>query len=151
MPSGSKDVAVNDVIAFVAEEGDDLSDLPDPAEFRSSSEEKKEEKKERTTTTSQPPTESKGHAHFTKPAFPSVLRLAYQNGIAEPEKDIKGTGPHGMLTKGDVLAYLGKSHGAYGTSKPHHTTISQLGGSPTKGDRGSKEAAKAPPKVRARY
>lgn len=150
MPSGSKDVTVNDVIAYVAEEGDDLSDLPDLSEARPQANEKPKETKEEPKAASKKSdaavasSESKGHAHFTKPAFPSVLRLANRYGIAEPEKDIKGTGPHGMLTKGDVLAYLGKINDAYGTAKPHHTTISELGGGPSKQ---GKEAASAPPKV----
>ncbi|WFD20195.1 dihydrolipoyllysine-residue acetyltransferase [Malassezia caprae] len=150
MPSGSKDVAVNDVIAYVAEEGDDLSNLPDPSENRAQESEKpKEEPKEepKESGAAAASSESKGHAQFTKPAFPSVLRLANQYGIAEPEKDIKGTGPHGMLTKGDVLAHLGKIKGTYGTAKPHHTTISELGGAPSEQGR-SKEAAPSPPKVR---
>jgi len=150
VPSGSKDVAVNDVIAYVAEEGDDLSDLPDPSEARSNNEKSKEEapkeapKKSDATAA---PSESKGPVHFTKPVFPSVQRLSHQYGISEPEKDIKGTGPHGMLTKGDVLAYLGKIKGAYGTAKPSHTSISKLGGKPAKEGRSTK-ADSAPSKVR---
>ncbi|WFD27248.1 dihydrolipoyllysine-residue acetyltransferase [Malassezia nana] len=159
VPSGSKDVAVNDVIAFTAEEGDDLSDLPDVSKPKEDASEKPKEdapdkpKEDAPKSDAPPPPRSQGHAHFDKPAFPSVMRLANAYGIDEPEKDIKATGPHGMLTKGDVLAYLKKSRSAYGTSKAHHTTISELGqgAAPSKGVQKSKDSPSPPPKVRMRY
>lgn len=43
-------------------------------------------------------------------------RLLLEFGIKDPES-IKGTGVRGMLTKGDVLAYLGKASGPLGTYK----------------------------------
>lgn len=150
VPSGSKDVAVNDVIAFTAEEGDDLSELPDVSKPDSPAPEKPKEDSPKSD--APPPPRSQGHAHFDKPAFPSVMRLANAYGIEEPEKDIKATGPHGMLTKGDVLAYLKKSRSAYGTSKAHHTTISELGqgAAPSKKAQKSKDSPSLPPKVRMR-
>ena len=33
-----------------------------------------------------------------------------------------------MITKGDVLAYLGDIKSAYGTAQVHHTTMSELSG-----------------------
>ena len=43
--------------------------------------------------------------------------MLQEYGVQDPEK-IKGTGVRGMLTKGDVLAFLGKASSATGTFKP---------------------------------
>jgi hypothetical protein len=43
--------------------------------------------------------------------------LLQENSVQDPEK-IKGTGVRGMLTKGDVLAFLGKASSPTGTFKP---------------------------------
>lgn len=58
------------------------------------------------------------HAHPThpKPLLPSVLRQLALAGITDT-KDIKGTGYKGMLTKGDVLAFLGKIGNPHGSIK----------------------------------
>ena len=55
-------------------------------------------------------------AHHDRPLFPSVHRLLleYASSIKNPS-EIKGTGIRGMITKGDVLAYLGKASGPLGT------------------------------------
>jgi pyruvate/2-oxoglutarate dehydrogenase complex dihydrolipoamide acyltransferase (E2) component len=45
-----------------------------------------------------------------------VARLLQEYGIQDLEK-IKGTGMRGMLTKGDVLAFLGKASSPTGTFK----------------------------------
>jgi pyruvate/2-oxoglutarate dehydrogenase complex dihydrolipoamide acyltransferase (E2) component len=45
-----------------------------------------------------------------------VARLLQEYGIQDLEK-IKGTGIRGMLTKGDVLAFLGKASSPTGTFK----------------------------------
>ncbi len=45
-----------------------------------------------------------------------MARLLREYGIRDPEK-IKGTGLRGMLTKGDVLAFLGKASSPTGTFK----------------------------------
>lgn len=50
----------------------------------------------------------------SRPLFPSVLRLLQENGISDASK-IKGTGVRGMITKGDVLTFLGKASGPLGT------------------------------------
>jgi hypothetical protein len=52
----------------------------------------------------------------TRPFFPSVHRLLLQHNVSNPEA-IKGTGVRGMLTRGDVLAYLGKASSPTGTFK----------------------------------
>jgi hypothetical protein len=45
-----------------------------------------------------------------------VYRLLVENAIANPDI-IKGTGVRGMLTKGDILAYLGRASCPVGTYK----------------------------------
>lgn len=66
------------------------------------------------------------------PLFPSVLRLLEENGIQDADK-IKGTGVRGMLTKGDVLAYLGKASGPMGTYKETPSdVVTKSGGDQTK-------------------
>jgi pyruvate/2-oxoglutarate dehydrogenase complex dihydrolipoamide acyltransferase (E2) component len=57
------------------------------------------------------------HISHSRPLFPSVSRLLQEYGVQDPEK-IKGTGVRGMLTKGDILAFLGKASSPTGTFKP---------------------------------
>ena len=116
----------------MAEEGDDISNLEVPKTSQAPS--KSAEK-----STSQPPSSSasssspspsastsstseakQSHSQpikidHSKPIFPSVMRLLQENGIS-PEK-VKGTGIRGMLTKGDVLAFMGKASTPTGTWK----------------------------------
>ena len=137
VPSGTKDVPVNDLIAWLAEEGDDLSQVP---ETKGASQPPRDAPKGAAEDApKQAPTPASSErknevphgtdtVHVTKPTFPSVLRLAHERGISEPEKVIQGTGRHGMITKGDVLAYLGDIKSAYGTAQVHHTTMSELSG-----------------------
>lgn len=140
-PSGSKDVPVNKLIALVAEEGDDISNLEVPKEAEES---KPADPESAPAPKSDAPSEPAGPAQntFTRPLFPSVLRLIEEHGISDAEKKITPTGPHGMITKGDVLAFLGKARTPFGTSSPEHTTVTQLGGAPKGGDAASKEAEK---------
>lgn len=63
--------------------------------------------------------------------FPSVARLLQENDVADIEA-IKGTGVRGMLTKGDVLAYLGKASGPTGTFKQNTQTLPELKQAPKK-------------------
>lgn len=135
VPSGSKDVDVNKLIAFLAEEGDDLSNLELPdvkASSESATSTKSPEASQTQTEQSRSsevldqPSGTK-HVSFKRTPLPSVLRLAHQYGIEHPEQDIKGTGIHGLLTKGDVLAYLGKAKSPFGTSSGKHTRITDLG------------------------
>ncbi|KAG6865613.1 hypothetical protein C0991_000900 [Blastosporella zonata] len=127
LSDGAKGIPVGKVIALLAEEGDDISNLQAP----------KEEKlapKQETSAPPPPPTEpvkvapaepsapapSQTHSSHSishsRPIFPSVHRLLLEFGIRNPE-NIKGTGVRGMLTKGDVLTYLGKASGPTGTYK----------------------------------
>ncbi|KZT50938.1 single hybrid motif-containing protein [Calocera cornea HHB12733] len=132
MPDGSKNVQVGKVIALLAEEGDDISNLEAPKE---SSALKPAPPKEEPKPTEKQPTDSGAspspasgsppstpqplHNHpyeieTSHPLFPSVHRLLEENNIHDASK-IKGTGIRGMLTKGDVLAYLGLASNPYGT------------------------------------
>lgn len=49
------------------------------------------------------------------------MRLLTENNVSDP-KSIKGTGVRGMLTKGDVLAHLGKASHPLGTYKAFKRT-----------------------------
>lgn len=113
---------VGKIIALIAEEGDDISNLQVPAEDSSSSASspKPEVPKAQEPSSSPSPGQSSSHSHsvhdikHSRPLFPSVLRLLVENGISDADK-IKGTGVRGMLTKGDVLAFLGKASNPLGT------------------------------------
>ena len=122
------------LIALIAEEGDDISNLEvpkdeEPAQPKSAESSSSVSQPQQS---SAPPStipdksgasssvpESRPH-HGTpihsRPLFPSVLRLLQENGISDAEK-IKGTGIRGMITKGDVLTFLGKASGPLGTWK----------------------------------
>lgn len=56
------------------------------------------------------------HPTHSKTLLPSVLRLLTLNGV-EDTSGIKATGPRGHLTKGDVLAFLGRIKSARGSEK----------------------------------
>ena len=56
------------------------------------------------------------NAEHSRPLFPSVHRLLLEHTVTDLEK-IKGTGIRGMLTKGDVLTFLGKASNPLGTFK----------------------------------
>lgn len=69
------------------------------------------------------------HVSHSRPLFPSVARLLQEYGVQDPEK-IKGTGIRGMLTKGDVLAFLGKASSPTGTFKLTQPTPGSGSGAP---------------------
>ncbi|GAA5861744.1 hypothetical protein JCM1840_005249 [Sporobolomyces johnsonii] len=129
-PNGSAGIPVGKVIALLAEEGDDISNLSIPTESSASassapspSESKSESAPSSSAPTPSPmtpsPVPSATHAHPThsKPLLPSVLRQLALAGVSDTS-EIKGTGFKGMLTKGDVLAFLGKIKSPYGSIKP---------------------------------
>ncbi|KAG0340613.1 hypothetical protein BG000_011572 [Podila horticola] len=105
-PDGSK-VTVNEAIALLAEEGDDLSkiEIPKKAEAKAPAP-AKEEKKET------PAPKKEAHAPQTadtpssKLVSPAVAHLLLQHHITDVTK-IPSTGPKGRVLKGDVLAFLG--------------------------------------------
>ncbi|KAJ7491207.1 pyruvate dehydrogenase X component [Mycena latifolia] len=126
---GSKNIVVGKIIALLAEEGDDISNLQPPQEATSP---RRQQQPESTPSPAPappaqqsqppPPPAVSQHAHsstppsHSRPLFPSVHRLLMEHGIAKPS-EIKGTGVRGMLTKGDVLTFLGKASGPMGTYK----------------------------------
>ena len=118
---------VGKVIALLAEEGDDISNLQPPVEEVKPEPTQQSTPSEPTTQKSEPaptpstPTPPPLHKHIehSRPLFPSVVRLLQEHNIDSIDK-IKGTGIRGMLTKGDVLAHLGLASGPTGTFKEKH-------------------------------
>lgn len=110
------------VIALLAEEGDDISNLqppedkPAPTQATTAPPESPKPASEKLSPLPAPQLHPSTPLSHSRPLFPSVHRLLLEFGIKEPEL-IKGTGVRGMLTKGDVLAYLGKASGPLGTYK----------------------------------
>ncbi|KAL5511547.1 PDX1 [Sanghuangporus vaninii] len=130
-PDGSKNIPVGKTIALIAEEGDDISNLEAPKEkeepakaSQKSDEEAKPQPSKTTQSALHESTPQPVHRDISiqssKPLFPSVQRLLAENGIENADQ-IKGTGVRGMLTKGDVLAFLGKASSPSGTYKPTQT------------------------------
>ncbi|KAF8655853.1 hypothetical protein AX16_002936 [Volvariella volvacea WC 439] len=125
LPDGTKNVPVGKIIALLAEEGDDISNLQAPPE--DTPKPKPQAAAEPPTPAPQAPAQpspqpATSHAHpsslptHSRPLFPSVHRLILEYGITNLD-GIKGTGVRGMLTKGDVLAHLGKASSPTGTFK----------------------------------
>lgn len=118
-------MSVGRLIALLAEEGDDISNLEVPKEEPKAA--APQPKTSAATPPSSPPPltpepakEPKLHSHHpthSKHLMPSVIRLLLEGGVTDAEV-IKGTGVRGMLTKGDVLAYLGRASNPLGTYKP---------------------------------
>ena len=126
-PDGARNINVGKVIALLAEEGDDISNLQPPAQ----TEPKSTQASSSSTPSppppspnpeksdpgpSVPPTRPHKTPSHSRPLFPSVLRLLSENNVPNPD-GIKGTGVRGMLTKGDVLTFLGKASGPLGSFK----------------------------------
>ncbi|KAF6764801.1 pyruvate dehydrogenase X component [Ephemerocybe angulata] len=136
---GAKNVPVGKLIALLAEEGDDISNLEIPKEDAAAPAEKQQSAPP-TTSPSPPEASSKASsdssasapqpavAHtlppHSKPLFPSVHRLILEHGIQNIDQ-IKGTGVRGMLTKGDILTHLGKASSPNGTFKPPPSPIAE--------------------------
>ncbi len=110
-------------IALLAEEGDDISNIevPEngPESFESATASKQEQAPSPPQSAPTPALTPKAthRVSHSRPLFPSVARLLHEHSVQDPEK-IKGTGVRGMLTKGDVLAFLGKASSPTGTFKP---------------------------------
>ncbi|RBQ64829.1 hypothetical protein FVER14953_05355 [Fusarium verticillioides] len=116
---GSKAVQVGSRIGVIAEAGDDINSLEIPADEQAKEQPKEQSSaqapKESTAPSESNPVEKKivkptGNDTYEHkyPLLPSVGHLIKEKGISEAElKKIKGTGPHGRLLKGDILAYLG--------------------------------------------
>ncbi|KAJ2917665.1 hypothetical protein MD484_g2819, partial [Candolleomyces efflorescens] len=134
---GAKGVPVGKLIALLAEEGDDISNLEIPKEDAAAPPTEKQAAPQTSTTPPPAPTSTStaetsatqpAVAHtlppHSKPLFPSVHRLILEHGIQNVDQ-IKGTGVRGMLTKGDILAFLGKASGPNGTFKPAPSPIEE--------------------------
>ncbi|PSR71196.1 hypothetical protein PHLCEN_2v12928 [Hermanssonia centrifuga] len=134
-PDGAKNIPVGKTIALLAEEGDDISNLEAPKEDEPAPP-KSESSSSNQSQAPSPPSDKSGaspsvppsrpqtgstshdHSNPNRRLFPSVMRLLQENNIAGADADkIKGTGVRGMLTKGDVLTYLGKASGPMGSFK----------------------------------
>lgn len=127
---------------MLAEEGDDISSIEAPADEDSGSSSSsssgvgaapKESSADGSATSEQKPaseshpTPSPGVSspvqHITprapggKTLLPGVMRLLALNGVEDASKvDVKPSGKGGMLTKGDVLFWLGKIKSQHGTA-----------------------------------
>lgn len=114
---GSKGVSVGTRIAVIADAGDDVSAVEIPAEEPTAAKSApKESASAPAPSSSEPkPAENKApkvHASGTfehsYPLLPSVGHLVKEKGLSKEDvSKIKGTGPHGRLVKGDILAHLG--------------------------------------------
>ncbi|KAG5659052.1 hypothetical protein KAF25_007605 [Fusarium avenaceum] len=115
---GSKAVQVGSRIGVIAEAGDDINSLEVPADEQAK-EQPKEQSSAQASRESTAPSQSKPAEKTAKPAgnntyehkyplLPSVGHLIKEKGLSEADvAKIKGTGPHGRLVKGDILAHLG--------------------------------------------
>jgi pyruvate dehydrogenase E2 component (dihydrolipoamide acetyltransferase) len=131
LPDGTKDIKVGTPIAYIAEEGDDVTTLEYPAlpsevdskpkqnsaQPSSASQSAPTHTSNKTVNSSESnptikptPSSSSTIANPNQRLFPSVELLLGQNNISKEEalKKIPATGPYGRILKGDVLAYLGK-------------------------------------------
>ncbi|CAA7265336.1 unnamed protein product [Cyclocybe aegerita] len=160
-PDGTKGIPVGKIIALLAEEGDDISNLEIPKEDAAPPPPAHESAASTSSAPAPPPPASSQPLQIlshhppehSRPLFPSVHRLLIENNVTKPE-EIKGTGVRGMLTKGDVLAYLGKASGPLGTFKPGPSPISEAikantkGGAVAKKSDGAKRAPLDGPSIR---
>jgi pyruvate/2-oxoglutarate dehydrogenase complex dihydrolipoamide acyltransferase (E2) component len=131
---GTKNVPIGKTIALLAEEGDDISNLeapkdePAPSASKESSPPPPSPPPSESKAESSPPETATAHSgtlpSHSQPIFPSVHRLILENGISDLSS-IKGTGIRGMITKGDILTYLGKASGPNGTYKPGPSPIEE--------------------------
>lgn len=178
-------IDVGTVIAMLAEEGDDISNIQAPSASTSSSPSSSSSAKETSASSSKPsssddlsdyktveahkssthvssspntpgaaqmPSEGQTHGHgdpkHSMPLMPSVLRLLKDANISDATK-ITATGFKGRLTKGDVLAHLGKVSNPLGSASKLEE-IKQKGEDRPKvagyGATGAKQEKQGPPK-----
>jgi len=130
LPDGSKNVPVGKIIALLAEEGDNISDLEVPKDEHSGVQATTASTPVLESPKAQEPLHPQSIVHHSLPPsssrslFPSVLRLVQEYGISNLDV-IKGTGIRGMLTKGDILTHLGCASGPNGTYKTPITPIQE--------------------------
>ena len=103
VPDGTEDVAVGTVLALMAEKEDDIFEVQQSADRRDHS-------NDSSPRTSSVPQEEQHHSqpghHGQVKALPSAKLLITRHGLDASK--INGTGKGGMITKGDVLAALGR-------------------------------------------
>lgn len=148
--NGEKNVQVGRIIAMLAEEGDDISNVEVPSQATSSevvgqsdasssSEGSAAEAKQPQRTPPAPASSSHqpSQAHVSvehgERIFPSVARLLAEHHLKS--SDVKGTGVRGMLTKGDVLTHVGLANNPSGSAKSTSLGVAALGGPPRQGDK----------------
>lgn len=152
VPEGTKEIQIGTLIAILAEEGDDISSLsassfdasfdssPPPATSESessappssSSSSSSSDASSTPSPTQTTPSHSHGEITHSRPLAPGVMRLLLNQSTLSPEKisELKGTGPGGRLTKGDVLLALGKIETAWGSKEAEKmNTAGKLGAS----------------------
>ncbi|KDQ33959.1 hypothetical protein PLEOSDRAFT_1110799 [Pleurotus ostreatus PC15] len=122
LPDGTKNVPVGKVIALLAEEGDDISNLEAPKDEAAlsppSSAPESKVLSPASPSPSAAPSSHAGHVSISGPLFPSVQRLLWEHAASiRDASQITGTGVRGMLTKGDVLAFLGLASHPLGSAK----------------------------------
>ncbi|KAF7985016.1 hypothetical protein HWV62_10014 [Athelia sp. TMB] len=152
-PDGSKNVAVGKIIALLAEDGDNISNLevpkdesiqesspppstPAPVSDKSQSDAQFQSPPE-------PAQSSHADIKHDRPLFPSVQRLLSSLPNPADIEKITGTGVRGMLTKGDVLAFLGKASGPLGTYKGKELVSEVEAYNKTKGGKSARKDAPA--------
>ncbi|AFR96732.2 pyruvate dehydrogenase X component [Cryptococcus neoformans C23] len=136
--AGAQKIPVGQIIAVLAEEGDDLSSItipettspaaPEQPKHQPKQQPKEEQKAAEQKAREQPRDERRHHEHkeikHSKPLFPSVSRLLQESSLSTDEiSKLKGTGRHGMLTKGDVLLALGKVKNRYGSAEKYNVDV----------------------------
>ncbi|KAJ7581512.1 pyruvate dehydrogenase X component [Mycena floridula] len=134
LADGTKNVQVGKVIALLAEEGDDISNLEAPKEKEAPKvAEPPQPTPESPKASDSEPTPKPAHSgslpSHSRPFFPSVHRLLLEHGVSDAES-IKGSGVRGMLTKGDVLAFLGMASSPFGTFKESPSHLQAAGKAP---------------------
>lgn len=121
--SGVKGIAVGKPIAVTAEEGDNLDDLnldallaqrgsgkpEESSQQASNNNSVKPESSSRQSSASEPVSIQNSqpvHGKHGMEPLPAALRLMQEHKLSA--NDIEGSGPYGRITKGDILAHLGK-------------------------------------------
>ncbi|KAI0029332.1 single hybrid motif-containing protein, partial [Vararia minispora EC-137] len=116
---GAKNIPVGKIIALLVEEGDDISNLEVPREESApvtASSTPSMPPPSQTSSAAAGPGQPKRTMHIEADRlFPSVMRLMQEHDFSLDK--VKGTGLRGMITKGDVLAFLGKASSPTGTFK----------------------------------
>lgn len=147
VPEGTKEIQIGTLIAILAEEGDDLASLsadsfdssvdssPPPSADAASStpasssassptpessyQSNNPSLPQSSSSSSSTPAHSHGDFTHSRPIAPGVMRLLLNQSTLSVEKisEMKGSGPGGRLTKGDVLKAMGKIETVWGSKE----------------------------------